>query len=364
MSYRSAAALPLLIVLLSSTAQARDYISIVGSSTVYPFATVVAETFGKNTKFKTPKIESTGSGAGMKLFCAGIGVRTPDITNTSRRMKKSEQKLCARNGVRDVIEVKVGYDGIVIARDNQQPPIELTRRDIYLALAKEIPDPKAPESGQLVPNPYKSWKEVNDKLPDIAIGVLGPPPTSGTRDAFSEIAMEGGCREFGWIRNLEKEYKAALGAGNRPKGMELRNRYWGICHGVREDGAFIEAGENDNLLVQKLSGNPNLMGIFGYSYLQQNQDLIQGATIEGVEATFENIAEGKYPVSRPLYFYVKKAHVGKIPGINEYIAEFTSDATWGSEGYLVERGMVPMPDMERIIFQSDAEALTPMQPLR
>ena len=360
---------PLVTVCLLATtvvanpALARDYIAIVGSSTVFPFATVVAESFGRSTKFKTPKIESTGSGAGIKLFCNGIGIQTPDITNASRRMKLSEQKLCARNGVRDIVEVKVGYDGIVVARSKNQPNIDLSRKDIYLALAKSIPDPDAPNSGRLIPNPHKKWRDVNPKLPDIDIEVLGPPPTSGTRDAFSEIAMEGGCREFKWIRNLEKEYKAALKAGNRPKGMTLRKNYWGTCHGVREDGAFIEAGENDNLLVQKLTANPNVMGIFGYSYLQQNLDLIQGSQIEGVEASFENIAEGKYPISRPLYFYVKSAHIDKIPGIREYVAEFTRDETWGEEGYLVERGMVPMPDMERAIFSSDAETMTPMPTL-
>jgi phosphate transport system substrate-binding protein len=352
------------LFVITSPVSARDYISIVGSSTVYPFATVVAENLGRTTKYKTPKIESTGSGAGMKLFCNGVGVQTPDITNASRRIKKSEQKLCARNGIRDIIEVKIGYDGIVLAQSKAQQAIDLSRRDIYLALAKQIPDPKDPESGRLIPNPHKTWRDVNPDLPDRKIQVLGPPPTSGTRDAFSEIAMEGGCREFGWIRKLEKEYKAMLSSGNRPKGMTLRKNYWGLCHGVREDGAFIEAGENDNLLVQKLSANPELIGIFGYSYLQQNKDLVEGATIEGIPASFENIADGKYPISRPLYFYVKKAHVGKIPGIAEYIEEFTRESTWGAEGYLVDRGMVPMPDMERAIFKSDAEALIPMQALR
>jgi len=326
-----------------SKAEARDYISIVGSSTVYPFATVVAEQFGKTTKFKTPKIESTGSGGGLKLFCAGIGVEHPDITNASRRIKNSEVETCEKNGVKNVVEVKIGYDGIVLANSNKVAPLKLTRKNIFLALAKDVPDPKGGE--KLVPNPYKTWKDVNSSLPDTKIEVLGPPPTSGTRDAFVELAMEGGCKEFDWIKDIKKSDK---------------NGYKKICHTIREDGAFVEAGENDNLIVQKLDVNPDAVGIFGFSFLDQNTDKIQGSYVDGVPPTFEAIADGQYPVSRPLYFYVKKAHVGTIPGIAEFVGEFTSDKAWGPDGYLADKGMIPMPVEERAEFREDAVNLNPL----
>jgi len=304
----------------------RDYISIVGSSTVYPFATVVAENFGRTTDFKTPKVESTGSGGGLKLFCAGVGVETPDITNASRRIKSSEVELCASNGIDEIIEVNVGYDGIVLANSSDADQVSLTRRDIFLALAREVPDPKGSET--LIANPYKTWDEVNPELPNAAIEVLGPPPTSGTRDAFVELAMEGGCKTFDWIKALKKTDKSL---------------YKSICRSVREDGAFIEAGENDNLIVQKLQVNPSALGIFGFSFLDQNSDVVQGSIVDGVEPTFEGIAAGDYPVSRPLYFYVKKAHVGKIPGIKEYLEEFTSQRAMGEDGYLSDKGLIPLP---------------------
>ncbi|MCW8977060.1 MAG: PstS family phosphate ABC transporter substrate-binding protein [Sedimenticola sp.] len=321
-------------------AASRDYISVVGSSTVYPFATVVAENFGKTSAFKTPKIESTGSGGGFKLFCAGVGVEHPDITNASRRIKSSEVEKCASNGVTDVVEVKIGYDGIVMANAKSAEQMNLTRRDVFLALAKQVPNPKGGEA--LVDNPYKTWKEVNSALPDMAIEVLGPPPTSGTRDAFVELAMEGGCKSFDFIKAMKKKDKKA---------------YKGICHTIREDGAFIEAGENDNLIVQKLESNPKAVGIFGFSFLDQNSDKVQGSLVDGIAPTFDAIADGSYPVSRPLYFYVKKAHVGKIPGIQEYLAEFTSDKSWGEEGYLVDKGMIPMPNQERNQFAADVKGL-------
>ena len=309
---------------------ARDYINIVGSSTVYPFATVVAEQFGKTSRFKTPKVESTGSGGGLKLFCAGVGVEHPDITNSSRRIKNSEVDQCASNGIKWIVEVKIGYDGIVLANTKKAKPFELTLRDVFLALAKDVPDPEG--SNKTVPNPYKAWNEINSSLPASKIEVLGPPPTSGTRDAFVELAMEGGCKTFDWIKAMKKKDKPA---------------YKALCHTIREDGAYIEAGENDNLIVQKLEANPRALGIFGFSFLDQNTDIVQGSIINGVEPTFEKIANGDYPVSRPLYFYVKKAHVGVIPGIKEYLAEFTSDKAWGPDGYLSDRGLIPMPDKER-----------------
>ncbi|KJR39991.1 phosphate ABC transporter substrate-binding protein [Candidatus Magnetoovum chiemensis] len=320
------------VTILTGTAMAqtaRDYISIVGSSTVYPFSTVVAEEFGKTTKFKTPKVESTGTGGGFKLFCGGVGVEHPDISNASRAIKSSEVETCAKNGVKEIVEVKIGYDGIVIANKKDAVKMDITKKDIFMALAKNVPTDK---DGETQSNPYKTWKDVNPSLPDAKIEVLGPPPTSGTRDAFVELAMEGGCEEFAWIKALKKEDE---------------KKFKAICHGVREDGAYIEAGENDVLIVKKLEANPDAFGIFGYSFLEQNADQIKGGHVGGVEPTFENIASGKYPISRPLFFYVKKAHIGTIPGIKEYLAEFTSDKAFGSDGYLADKGLIPMADDER-----------------
>lgn len=354
---------PILIAALALTSTlsmnaahaARDYINVVGSSTVYPFSTVVAERFGKSTQFKTPKVEATGSGGGLKLFCQGVGVQFPDITNASRRIKASEIQLCADNGVAEVVEVLVGYDGIVIGNSTQADPIELTRKDLFLALAKEVPNPDGSET--LVANPYQTWKDVNSSLPNRKIEVLGPPPTSGTRDAFAELALEGGCKKIDWIADLSKQSKAASKAGDKALSSKLKNQYKSVCHTVREDGNFIEAGENDNLIVQKLNSNPNALGIFGFSFLDQNSDTIQGAKIDGYEPTFDSIAEGTYPVSRPLYFYVKKAHVGVIPGITEYLAEFTSNKAFGEEGYLTEKGMIPLGDEIRKKVKADVKAL-------
>lgn len=316
----------------------RDTINIVGSSTVFPFATVVAENFGKETKFNTPKIESTGSGGGMKLFCAGTGVDTPDVTNASRRMKKKEFELCVKNGVDSVTEVLIGFDGIAIANSKAAPQMDLTRKDIFLALAKEVPDAE----GKLIPNPYKTWKEVNRVLPDTKIEVLGPPPTSGTRDAFVELVMEAGAKAFPDLKALRKSDKKAFKK---------------ISHAMREDGAFIEAGENDNLIVQKLEKNPDALGIFGYSFLEQNSDKVQGSKIDGLVPEFETIASGEYKVSRPLYFYVKNAHVGKIPGIKEYIERFTSEDAIGEEGYLLDKGLIPLAEEEQAVVRTDANSL-------
>ena len=319
----------------------RDYVNIVGSSTVYPFATVVAEQFGRGSRFRTPKVESTGSGGGLKLFCAGIGVQHPDVANSSRRITPTEFEDCAANGVTEIIEVKIGYDGIVLANSRQAMPLELTRPQIFLALAKNVPDPADP--GRLIPNPYRSWSDIDPALPAVGIEVLGPPPTSGTRDAFLELVMDTGCAAQPAI--------AALSGNARQT----------ACHTLREDGAFIEAGENDNLIVQKLEANRAAFGIFGYSFLEQNQDKVQGVTIEGVEPEFDAIAAGDYPVARPLYFYAKKAHVGVIPGIAEFLAEFTSDAASGDFGYLSDKGLVPLPDAERREVVAAVKALRPMR---
>ena len=327
----------------ASAADGRDYISMVGSSTVYPFSTAVAEQFGKTTKFKTPKIESTGTGGGMKLFCSGAGVDTPDLTNASRRMKKSEMETCQKNGVKEVTEIKVGYDGIVVANSKKSEQFSVSRKDLYLALAKDVPSPDGAE--KLVANPYKTWKDVNKDLPADKIEVLGPPPTSGTRDAFVELVMDEGCEEYGFIKAMKSTDKKAFKAA---------------CQTVREDGAYIEAGENDNLIVQKLEANPHSLGIFGFSFLDQNGDKIQGSIIDGEEPTFENIAAGKYVVSRPLYIYAKNAHVGVIPGMKEYLGEYTSERAWGEEGYLAEKGLIPAPKEERAKFAAIAKSLTPV----
>jgi len=345
---RKSLVLAVALAATSSMAQAasRDYISIVGSSTVYPFATVVAENFGKSTSFKTPKIESTGTGGGMKLFCGGVGVEHPDMTNASRRVKQSELDTCAKNGVTDVIEVKVGYDGIALASSKAAPEMALTRKELYLALAKDVPDPAGGE--KLVANPYKTWKDVNGSLPATKIEVLGPPPTSGTRDAFTELVMEHGCKDVPWIAAMEKSNKDAFKAA---------------CFTIREDGAYIEAGENDNLIVQKLEANKDQLGIFGYSYLEENTDKLQGAKIEGKAPEFEAIASGAYPVSRPLFVYVKKAHIGSVPGIAEFMGEFTSEKAWGDEGYLADKGLIPMPKEEREKFAKDMKEQTTLKGL-
>tara|TARA_Y100000022_G_scaffold4183_1_gene3357 strand:- start:147 stop:1184 length:1038 start_codon:yes stop_codon:yes gene_type:complete len=328
------------------TVTSRDQINIVGSSTVYPFSTVVAENFGNKTGIKVPKIESTGSGGGMKLFCKGLGTGHPDITNASRRIKKNEFNQCKENGI-DVVEIKVGYDGIVIANSKKAKLLNLTKRQIFLALAKQVPEGNK-EGGNLVDNPNKKWSDIDPNLPNKKIEVLGPPPTSGTRDAFNELAIEGGCKTFPKLKAIKKQDK---------------KKYKAICRAVREDGAFIEAGENDNLIVQKLVENENAFGVFGFSFLIENEDKIQGSTVDGIAPTMETIADKSYGVSRPLYFYVKLAHVDVIPGIREFLAEYTSDDSWGPGGYLEERGMIPMPENEREFFKKNAEEIIPLTKL-
>ncbi len=328
----------------ASPAMARDNIHIVGSSTVYPFATVIAERFGRSFRYKTPTVESTGSGGGLKLFCTGVGVNTPDITNSSRRIKKTEYDTCQKNGVRDIIEVKIGYDGIVLANSVDAERMQLSRRDIFLALAKDVPDPRGRE--RFVSNPYRTWKDVNPKLPNKKIRVLGPPPTSGTRDAFVELALEGGCKTFQWVKELKKRNKQA---------------YKRRCHTVREDGAYVEAGENDNLIVQKLNADKDSFGVFGFSFLKENSDKVQGSVIEGREPAFAAIASGAYPVSRSLYFYVKKAHIGQIRGIERYLRLFVSSRSIGPRGLLVERGLIPLPATELRSMQKSVHGLASLQ---
>jgi phosphate transport system substrate-binding protein len=325
-------------VLTAGAAEARDQLHIVGSSTVYPFSTAVAEEFGKAGKFKTPIVESTGTGGGMKLFCAGVGEGTPDITNASRKIKDSEIEDCKANGVTAITEVPVGYDGIVISNAKSSQQFNLSLKDIWMALAKEVP-----VDGKLVANPYKNWNEVNSALPAEKIEVLGPPPTSGTRDAFVELVMEKGCHGIAEIEAIsDKKAKAAA------------------CTAIREDGAWIDAGENDNLIVQKLVANPKALGVFGYSFLEENTDKLQGSIVEGVAPEFDAIVSGEYKVSRTMFFYVKNQHEGVIPGIREFVAEFTSDKAAGEEGYLADKGMIPFPPEKLKEVQASAGALKPM----
>lgn len=332
------------LFMVSPAFAARDYISIVGSSTVYPFSTVVAEKYGKTGGAKTPKIESTGTGGGFKLFCGGVGVDHPDISNASRAIKSSEMKTCADNGVKEIVEVKIGYDGIAVANAKSAAKMNFSRKDLFLALAKDVPDPKDP--AKLIANPYKTWKDVNPELPANKIEVLGPPPTSGTRDAFVELVMETGADTIDTLKAMKKTDEKAHAK---------------VSKTVREDGAYVEAGENDNLIVQKLQSNPNALGIFGFSFLDQNTDKVQGSAIEGKVPTYEAIADGSYPVSRPLFFYVKKAHVEVIPGIKGYLAEFASEKAWGKEGYLADKGLIAMPDAERKQVAETVANLKPME---
>ncbi len=316
-----------------------NQIFIVGSSTVFPFAATVVETFGRQTDFMAPHIEPTGSGGGIDMFCSGLGLRTPDIANSSRPIKASEIAKCAANGVTEIIEVQIGFDGIVLANAMTGPEADFTKQQIFLALAKTVP-----VDGELVPNPYERWSEIDPGLPDIPITVLGPPPTSGTRDAFVELVMEEACDSFPEIAALAETDERA---------------YALACASLREDGRFVEAGESDNLIVTRLLNNPNSFGIFGYSFLEENENL-RGHKIDGVDPAFENIADGSYPIARSLFFYTKAAHIGRVPGLKEYLAEFTSDRAIGDFGYLIDKGLIPLPEDRRRAQEDAALALTPM----
>ncbi len=330
---------------IAQAQSARDFISVVGSSTVYPFTTTVAEQLGRQGKFKTPKVESTGTGGGIKLFCNGVGVQHPDAANASRRMNAAEFDTCKKNGVTDILEVKVGFDGLTISESKQSKMSALTRKQVYLALAKQIPDPANPTT--LIANPYTTWKDVDPSLPAVKIEVLGPPPTSGTRDSFHELYMESGCRTYPWINTM--------------RGLDEK-RFKRICHTMREDGAFVEAGENDNLIVQKIEANPNALGIFGFSFLEENQDKLRGTKIDGVEPTYETISSGKFSASRPLFIYIKKAHIGVIPGLKEFVDEYVSDKAIGEDGYLAERGLVAQPKSDLARTRADVKGLKNFAP--
>lgn len=321
---------------IAGMAEARS-MRAVGSSTVYPFAKQVAERVARaNPRLGTPIIESTGTGAGIKLFCAGVGERFPDVANASRRMKASEAKACAANGVSKITEVQVGIDGIALATSKRSPLANLTQKEVYMALAK-TPYGK--------PNRAKTWKDVSGRLPNLPIRVYGPPPTSGTRDAFGELVMTAGCETNPGMVAMkkadEKKHKA-------------------ICTGMREDGAFIEAGENDNLIVQKIEANPGTVGVFGYSYLEENAGKVKGIAINGVVPTYESIASFKYPGARPLYVYVKNAHAGAIPSVRAFVAEFTKESAFGPNGYLRRSGLIAAPNNVRAGAQAAARGLRPL----
>jgi phosphate transport system substrate-binding protein len=322
-------------------AQTRDQIRIVGSSTVYPFTTAVAEQFGKTSGFKTPVVESTGTGGGMKLFCAGVGAEHPDATNASRRMKAGEFDSCQKNGVKDIVEIKIGFDGLTMAHSKAAPALKLTMAQFFLAIAKEVPG----ADGKLVANPYKTWADIDKSLPSTKIEVLGPPPTSGTRDSMHELFMEAGAKQIPAMKDLEKADAKAF------------EKAW---KSIREDGAYVEAGENDNVIVQKLEANKNAFGVFGYSFLEENTAKLQGVALDGVAPTFEAIADGKYKGARAMFVYIKKAHVGVIPGLDKFAAEYVSAKALGEDGYLASKGLVTLPKDEAATVAKTVTALTPL----
>ena len=325
-------------VALADGALARDQIRIVGSSTVYPFTTAVAEQFGKSGAGKTPVVESTGTGGGMKLFCAGVGESHPDVTNASRAMKKGEYDDCQKNGVKDIVEIKVGIDGLTIAQSKAGPGIKLTMEQVFLALADQVPG----ADGKLIANPNKTWSDVDKSLPSIKIEVLGPPPTSGTRDSFHELFMEIGAKKVAALADMQK---------TDAKGFE---KLW---KSVRKDGTYVEAGENDNVIVQKLEANKNAFGIFGYSFLEENTAKLKGVPIDGVNPDYDTISSGKYKGARPLFIYVKKQHVGVVPGIDKFVAEYVSAKAMSKDGYLARKGLVALPKTEADQIMNNAKAM-------
>ncbi|MEX0628177.1 MAG: substrate-binding domain-containing protein [Cucumibacter sp.] len=318
-------------------AQSRDQIRIVGSSTVFPYTQAVAEQFAAMSGGPAPVAESTGTGGGMQIFCAGVGTDHPDITGASRAMKKSEYDLCLTNGVDNVTEILIGYDGLTIAHSRQGPDLALTKAQIFQALAAEVE-----VGGEIVANPYTRWNEIDASLPDAEITVFGPPPTSGTRDAFVELVMLVGCGGFEAIAALDDARKEE------------------VCERMRQDGPFIEAGENDNLIVQRLNADSSALGIFGYSFLFENSDTLKAVAVDGVVPVFETIADGSYKISRPLYIYVKNAHRGVIAGLDDFVAEYVSEESFGDGGYLPERGLIALPEAQRAAVRDATLAGTPM----
>jgi phosphate transport system substrate-binding protein len=330
-------------IIFSGAAEARDQIRIVGSSTVYPFTTAVAEQLGKTAGIKTPVVESTGTGGGMKLFCAGVGAEHPDATNASRRMKKGEFESCQKNGVKDIVEIPVGYDGLTIAQSKQGTPLKVTLAQVFLALAKQVPGP----DGKLIPNPNKNWSDIDKSLPNVKIEVLGPPPTSGTRDSLHELFMEVGALQIPALAALKKSDSKAFDAA------------W---KSIREDGPYVEAGENDNVIVAKLESNKNAFGVFGYSFLEENSAKLRGVPIDGVEPTFESITSGKYKGARKMFVYIKKQHVGVIPGLDKFVAEYVSPKAIGEDGYLAKKGLVTLPKAEAETVRKASVGMSAMSP--
>ena len=331
-SILTASAAAVALVATVGYAAARDQIKIVGSSTVFPYSQAAAEEFANKTGKPAPVVESTGTGGGFKVFCGGIGPDFADITGASRAIKDSEVKLCADNGVTDITEALIGYDGLSIAHASSAPEMDLTREQIFKALAAELPD----GNGGFVANPNKKWSDIDASLPAFDIVAFGPPPTSGTRDAFVELVMHEGCKDLPGMADLKK--------ADGDKWNE-------VCSRMRQDGPFVEAGENDNLIVQRLESDPNAVGIFGYSFLYENADKLKPVLVEDVAPSFDTIADGSYPVSRPLFFYVKNAHRDVIPGMNDFLAEYVSEGALGADGYLAERGLTPLADDKRMEVQ-------------
>ncbi|MDT8855637.1 substrate-binding domain-containing protein [Paracoccaceae bacterium Fryx2] len=307
-----------------TAAAARDQVRVVGSSTVFPYSQAAAENFSNDTGMAAPVVESTGTGGGFKVFCEGVGEGFADVAGASRAIKKSEYDLCIKNGVTDISELMIGYDGLSLAISRATPhDWALTEKQIYQALAAEVE-----VDGAWVANPYMKWSEIDPSLPDVAILAYGPPPTSGTRDAFVELALHDGCKEFDYVKAMDKEAQAKFVTES--------------CSRMRQDGPFVEAGENDNLIVQRLEADPTAVGIFGYSFLYENNDKLMGISINGVAPSEETIADFTYGVARPLYVYIKNAHRGVIPGLNEFVTEFVSDEAMAAGGYMEERGLTPL----------------------
>jgi phosphate transport system substrate-binding protein len=330
------AALPAVVLLLSTvTAQARDQIRIVGSSTVFPFSTTVAERFAKSGTSKAPVVESTGTGGGFKLFCDGVGIDTPDINDASRPMTDGEKDTCAKNGVGEVTEIKIGYDGIILAGASKGVVFDVSLEQLWRATAKTVP-----VGGKLVPNPYQTWRDLDPKLPKEKIALFGPAPNHGTRDAFVELVMEPSCHRLPEIVSLGKDEQKR------------------ICGVIREDGVWTDVSEDYGLVMGKLAGNPKALAVFTFSYLDQNRDKIHAATVEGVSASLETISSGRYPLSRPLFIYVKQSHLKEVPGLAAFVQEYVSERAAGDDGYLAEKGLIPMPKAQLVAQRAAAAKLS------
>ncbi len=335
--YAGAAAIVAAVAAPAAFGRPRDQIRIVGSSTVFPYTQAVAEQFAGMTGMRAPVVESTGTGGGMQIFCGGVGPDFPDIEDASRPMKPSEYEMCRKNGVTDITEALLGYDGLSIAHSVAGPDLDLSKAQLFEALASEVA-----VDGKIVPNPYRTWDQIDPALPATPIQVFGPPPTSGTRDAFVELVMTEGCAAFPAILALDAEKQAE------------------VCQRMRQDGPFIEAGENDNLIVQRLEADPTALGIFGYSFLYENTDRLKAVAVDGVAPDPETIASGAYKLSRPLFIYIKNAHRGAIPGLERFVTEYVSEDSLGPDGYLPERGLIPLPDDQRAAVRAAVGNATPM----